>query len=245
MRCHIAAGGRGELWTAAGKGSGVVALSPKRYHPLVGRAAGEATTAAVAAASAGLMGPTVGGTLDSGATSGGRPGQAAVAAAAAAAAARRGMMMMRGPNASAPRAASGGGKKRSGGGFVCSECGERSMLWKGRCGDCDAWGTLEEVPPDDAPPASPRYLHGGDRLKTMGHDPNPPSVGGDDSDIGGGTGGHYPTRPLGTIASGDGEAMPRLQTGVAEFDAVLGGGLPHASFTLLGGPPGIGKSTLM
>jgi DNA repair protein RadA/Sms len=98
--------------------------------------------------------------------------------------------------------------------FRCSECGHAALTWTGRCSGCGAWNTLEEV---SAPAA--RASRGG-RAKPGG---GPKPV------------------PLRDVKA---ERSERLGTGIAELDRVLGGGLVPGSLVLLGGAPGIGKSTL-
>lgn len=102
--------------------------------------------------------------------------------------------------------------------FFCKECGTESGQWVGKCGGCGEWNTLVQAPAADAAPA-------GRRVK-------------------GGAAAVAPTQPQ-PLASFDvtaGEAQP---TGIPELDRVLGGGLVRASTTLLGGEPGVGKSTLL
>jgi len=100
--------------------------------------------------------------------------------------------------------------------FRCTECGAERPKWTGRCEACGAWNSLvEEVV------RKPRAAaHGGAR---------------------GAGGGPEPVR-LDSIAA---DAMPRWRTGLAEFDYVLGGGIVPGSLVLVGGEPGIGKSTLL
>lgn len=94
--------------------------------------------------------------------------------------------------------------------FVCRDCGGATPVWAGRCTDCGAWNTLEEV--DEAPPApAPVGAAAARRLSDA------------------------PASPV---------AAP-VPTGVAEVDRVLSGGLVPGSVTLVGGVPGIGKSTLL
>lgn len=101
--------------------------------------------------------------------------------------------------------------------FVCTECGTQQPRWLGRCPGCGAWESLVEEMPAGAPDA------GGDLLRA---DPAPAA------------GKPVPLREV------DARAAPRLATGIAELDRVLGGGLVPGSVVLLGGEPGIGKSTL-
>jgi DNA repair protein RadA/Sms len=101
--------------------------------------------------------------------------------------------------------------------FSCSACGAQSPKWHGRCPGCGEWNTLVE---ERAP--APRA--GG----TAGR---------------GGRGGGAAARPV-PLRDVAVERVPRLHTGIGELDRVLGGGLVPGSLVLLGGSPGIGKSTL-
>lgn len=101
----------------------------------------------------------------------------------------------------------------------CSECGSASPQWVGRCPGCDAWGTLVE----EATGASERAGRG--------------ALGAGRVDGSGST----PVR-LAELDLGAGAPFP---TGIDELDRVLGGGLVPGSVTLVGGEPGIGKSTLL
>jgi len=103
--------------------------------------------------------------------------------------------------------------------FVCQECGAQSPKWMGRCADCGAWNTLveEQVHEPVAAPALPSQA----RYAL-------------------GAGGS--ARLYADIQMAD---APRLRTGIEEFDRVLGGGIVPGSLVLLGGEPGIGKSTLL
>src|SRR4051812_34472637 len=103
--------------------------------------------------------------------------------------------------------------------FSCSACGAQAPKWHGRCPGCGEWNTLvEERAP--APGAA------GARGRANGS--------------GGGAPAARPVR-LRDVAV---ERTPRLHTGIGELDRVLGGGLVPGSLVLLGGSPGIGKSTL-
>jgi DNA repair protein RadA/Sms len=100
---------------------------------------------------------------------------------------------------------------------VCGACGHAEARWHGRCPGCGAWNTLVE----EAVAAPARSAARG----------------------GAGRPGAAPARPV-RLADVRAEKVPRLETGIGEFDRVLGGGLVPGSLVLLGGSPGIGKSTL-
>ncbi|MBA3421911.1 MAG: DNA repair protein RadA [Thermoleophilaceae bacterium] len=100
--------------------------------------------------------------------------------------------------------------------FVCSVCGQQSPRWHGRCPGCGDWNTLVEE--------SPARGRGG------GAAGSPASSG-------------RALRPV-RLADVEAPAVARLSTGIAELDRVLGGGLVPGSLVLLGGAPGIGKSTI-
>ncbi len=100
----------------------------------------------------------------------------------------------------------------------CGECGAESPRWLGRCPECGAWGALVETVVPRARGAAP--------LAAPGAGPAPSAV---------------PTSMDAVAAA----SVPRRATGVGELDRVLGGGLVPGSVTLLGGEPGMGKSTLL
>src|SRR5436309_7923093 len=102
--------------------------------------------------------------------------------------------------------------------FVCQECGGQSPKWVGRCSDCGAWNSLVEERAQDAATAAASTAH---RYALAG------AAG---------------ARLYADIAI---EQHARLSTGIDEFDRVLGGGVVPGSLVLLGGEPGIGKSTLL
>ena len=107
------------------------------------------------------------------------------------------------------------GKPRSA--YVCTACGAQQPRWLGRCPGCGAWESLVEEPlGDGAPP----------RADLLALDP---------------AAGAAKPVPLADVESG---AAPRVGTRIGELDRVLGGGLVPGSVVLLGGEPGIGKSTL-
>jgi DNA repair protein RadA/Sms len=99
--------------------------------------------------------------------------------------------------------------------YGCQECGAQQPRWMGRCPDCGGWSTLVEEPV------------GGGGAWSGGTGLSP--------------GGDAKPRALGEIEAG---SEPRRATGIPELDRVLGGGLVAGSVVLLGGEPGIGKSTL-
>src|SRR5882762_9090726 len=102
--------------------------------------------------------------------------------------------------------------------FVCQECGSQSPKWLGRCADCSAWNSLVEERAGEIGGAAA----GAHRYQTAGT---------------AGTAQLYSEIAI--------EPHSRLSTGIDEFDRVLGGGIVPGSLVLLGGEPGIGKSTLL
>jgi DNA repair protein RadA/Sms len=102
--------------------------------------------------------------------------------------------------------------------FVCQECGAQSPKWLGRCPDCGAWNSLVEERVSDAPIASAQEH----RYTLPGQS-------------GGAT----------LYAEVEASAAERISSGIGELDRVLGGGIVPGSMVLLGGEPGIGKSTLL
>ncbi len=105
--------------------------------------------------------------------------------------------------------------------FVCQECGAQSPKWLGRCVECGAWSSLVEEHAE-------RSSDGGQTAAT-GH--------------------RYAVARSSSVAQLYAdiaiEQHARLSTGIGEFDRVLGGGVVPGSLVLLGGEPGIGKSTLL
>jgi DNA repair protein RadA/Sms len=98
--------------------------------------------------------------------------------------------------------------------YACSECAFQSPQWHGRCPGCEAWGTLVEERVERSAGKAKREV---------------PAKGAS------------APRPLRDVTAA---AAARLSTGIGELDRVLGGGLVPGSLVLLGGSPGIGKSTL-
>src|SRR3954471_1920875 len=102
--------------------------------------------------------------------------------------------------------------------FACQQCGAVAPRWAGRCESCGAWNSLVEEVLRAAPPKS----------------------------LGAENTGRGRSRGLDFVAlRGDTAGPPRLLTGIAELDRVCGGGLVPGSTILVGGDPGIGKSTLL
>ncbi len=116
-------------------------------------------------------------------------------------------------------------------GFRCTECGWQTPKWTGRCGDCQAWGTVEEM-------AVPRLVRAGIRAAGYG---GSAGAGGPAGRLGGGPV-STAAMPIGKVNAAEASARP---TGLDELDRVLGGGLVPGAVLLLAGEPGVGKSTLL
>src|SRR5947209_14768192 len=99
--------------------------------------------------------------------------------------------------------------------YACQQCGALAPKWAGRCEACGAWNSMVEELPRAAPPKG---------LSSSGR-----------------RGGHLDFVAL----RGETAGPPRLLTGIAELDRVCGGGLVAGATILVGGDPGIGKSTLL
>ena len=101
--------------------------------------------------------------------------------------------------------------------YACSNCDAQQPKWQGRCPECGQWGTLEKTQSANLQAQN---------LKNK----------------------NLPGMPAGKVISFDrinAGDFQRLKTGIEEFDRVLGGGIVNGSLILLGGEPGIGKSTLV
>jgi len=116
-------------------------------------------------------------------------------------------------------------------GFRCAECGWQTLKWTGRCGECQAWGTVEEM-------AVPRLVRAGIRAAGYG---GSGAAGGAGGRLGGGPV-STAAMPIGKVDAAHAAARP---TGLDELDRVLGGGLVPGAVLLLAGEPGVGKSTLL
>ena len=99
--------------------------------------------------------------------------------------------------------------------FFCTQCGNDTPKWQGKCPACGAWNTLEEHIERPAAPGMARTAAPGTTRKA---------------------------KPIAQVDSGD---EIRFSTGLGELDRVLGGGAVEGSLVLVGGAPGIGKSTLL
>jgi DNA repair protein RadA/Sms len=106
--------------------------------------------------------------------------------------------------------------------FVCQNCGSQRPKWEGKCSECGAWNSLVEEM--TAPSSSTTSGVGKSRSWT-------------DSSLG--------SQVVSLDQKIEATQYDRLSTGIGELDRVLGGGLVMGSFILLGGDPGIGKSTLL
>ena len=101
--------------------------------------------------------------------------------------------------------------------YQCNDCGAETPKWVGQCPDCMAWNTLQETVVEKKTSAN--------TSRFREHLAGPSEV-----------------CSLGEV---DASETPRQATGLAELDRVMGGGLVRGSVTLIGGDPGIGKSTLL
>ena len=101
--------------------------------------------------------------------------------------------------------------------FICSECGGTSAKWLGKCPSCNAWNTLVESVEEGV--SKNRF--------------------------GNGARGLVASQPVTTLAEIEASDVDRQSTGIEELDRVLGGGIVAGGVVLIGGDPGIGKSTLL
>ena len=103
--------------------------------------------------------------------------------------------------------------------YVCQSCGDQTPRWAGKCPSCDEWNTLIE---ERAPARATLKARSSNSSRSL-------------------TAGAI-ARPITEISR---SAMERRETGLDEFDRILGGGVVPGAVTLIGGEPGIGKSTLL
>ena len=99
--------------------------------------------------------------------------------------------------------------------YTCRECGGSSPKWLGKCPHCEAWNTLDEGPAEPAAGVKNRF-------RPLAR-----------------------TQPVATLSEIDAADVQRTPTGLPELDRVLGGGVVPGGVVLIGGDPGIGKSTLL
>jgi DNA repair protein RadA/Sms len=99
--------------------------------------------------------------------------------------------------------------------YGCTECGATFPKWAGQCGECGAWNTLVETLLEGAATPNGRGGWAGQQANVR------------------------------TLAEVSVEELPRFSTASKELDRVLGGGLVDGSVVLIGGDPGIGKSTIL
>lgn len=128
--------------------------------------------------------------------------------------------------------------------FFCTECGNESPRWEGQCPACRAWNAMVEAP------AEKGGRRGSGRRRGVGGASSGPGAAGRGPGAGaalagavdpGANGGVGPVR----LADVSNQPRPRVPTALEEFDFVLGGGIVPGSLVLLGGEPGIGKSTIL
>jgi len=111
--------------------------------------------------------------------------------------------------------------------YICSECGGKSAKWQGQCPHCQAWNTLVETAERSTDAARPGARHGAAAAQFAGR--------------GGLTAASGPV----LLTEVQAERHAHRTSGIDELDRVLGGGLVPGGVLLLGGDPGIGKSTLL
>ncbi len=100
--------------------------------------------------------------------------------------------------------------------YNCRDCGAVHSKWAGQCSDCGGWNTLEEAIAESTAPQSPRFKgYSGEQAKVQ------------------------------TLSQINVEDEPRFFSGMKEMDRVLGGGIVPGSVILIGGDPGVGKSTIL
>ena len=112
--------------------------------------------------------------------------------------------------------------KKSKTSFFCTACGYQSAKWMGKCPACNEWETMREAPDENGSENDHKTPEMILTISELGNE----------------------TRPL-PLSQIDESEQPRHKTGIGEFDRVLGGGVVTGSVVLVGGDPGIGKSTLL
>ena len=105
--------------------------------------------------------------------------------------------------------------------FMCQSCGYESPKWMGKCPGCGEWNKMVEEVEIVKPGRRGAFSHSETQI---------------------GTGERVKPTPITTIET---EQEPRIETDLKELNRVLGGGIVQGSLVLIGGDPGIGKSTLL
>jgi DNA repair protein RadA/Sms len=103
--------------------------------------------------------------------------------------------------------------------YQCSKCGYTTVRWEGKCPDCNEWNTISEVV---EAVSNNRFSNPGAGYKGLAQ-----------------------TAPVLMLQDIEAQDVPRFTTDIEEFDRVLGGGMVQGGVVLIGGDPGIGKSTLL
>ena len=104
--------------------------------------------------------------------------------------------------------------------YTCRDCGGTNPKWLGKCPHCGAWNTLDETIAE--PAAAPGTAGRNTRFQALAK-----------------------SQPVATLADIEAADVARTPTGLEELDRVLGGGIVEGGVVLIGGDPGIGKSTLL
>src|SRR5687767_14579186 len=104
--------------------------------------------------------------------------------------------------------------------FVCQQCGSEQPKWTGRCPDCGEWNSFVETVVSAGPTPASSFAGAGIRADGTGNRPTP-------------------------ITQVQNQDFGRIQVPGEEFNRVLGGGIVPGSLVLIGGDPGVGKSTLL
>ncbi len=108
--------------------------------------------------------------------------------------------------------------------YVCGECGAEYTKWQGQCTECGVWNTLSEIVLESATPGGKASPAASRRSGWAGKTEAP---------------------KITALKDVQQSEQARVSTGIGEFDRVLGGGLVEGAVVLIGGDPGIGKSTLL
>ncbi|MFL7977184.1 ATPase domain-containing protein, partial [Xanthomonas vasicola] len=108
--------------------------------------------------------------------------------------------------------------------YVCGECGAEYNKWQGQCTECGVWNTLSEIVLESATPGGKASPAASRRSGWAGKAEAP---------------------KITALKDVQQSEQARVSTGIGEFDRVLGGGLVEGAVVLIGGDPGIGKSTLL